>query len=158
LILSSKRGATSRNQRNRTINWYSVDINNTYTRLTLTDREEISRGMGAKERFATIARRLGRPTSTVSREVWLNVKYSFTYRAERGEERAQAVKHGRPKGKRWTPTYSIAIPFRRRGDTSLASTGRSADRRSPCGLRDFGKMSSAPIAILVGSTCSTSSR
>jgi IS30 family transposase len=72
-------------------------MNITYTRLTLTDREEISRGMGAQEEFAEIARRLGRPTSTVSREVWLNVRYSFTYRAERGQERARAAHHGRPK-------------------------------------------------------------
>lgn len=72
-------------------------MNTTYTRLTLTDREEISRGMGAKERFSAIARRLGRPTSAVSREVWLNVQYSFTYRGERAQDRAVEAKHGRPK-------------------------------------------------------------
>jgi len=38
-------------------------------RLSLDDREEISRGLRAGESFAVIARRLGRPTSTVSREV-----------------------------------------------------------------------------------------
>ena len=38
-------------------------------RLCLEDREEISRGLSAGKRFAEIARQLGRPTSTVSREV-----------------------------------------------------------------------------------------
>jgi len=37
--------------------------------LSLQDREEISRGLAAGEPLAAIARRLGRPTSTVSREV-----------------------------------------------------------------------------------------
>ncbi len=37
--------------------------------LSLEDREEISRGLSAGESFALIAGRLGRPTSTVSREV-----------------------------------------------------------------------------------------
>jgi IS30 family transposase len=37
--------------------------------LSLDDREEISRGLAREESFALIADRLGRPTSTVSREV-----------------------------------------------------------------------------------------
>jgi IS30 family transposase len=41
-------------------------------RLSAVDREEISRGLAAGESFAGIARRLGRPTSTVSREVARN--------------------------------------------------------------------------------------
>ena len=36
--------------------------------LSLEDREEISRGLVREESFALIADRLGRPTSTVSRE------------------------------------------------------------------------------------------
>jgi IS30 family transposase len=40
--------------------------------LTLTDREEISRGLGAGRSLAAIGRDLGRPTSTVSREVARN--------------------------------------------------------------------------------------
>lgn len=69
-----------------------------YTRLTLTDREEISRGIWALETFATIARRIHRPPSTISREVWKTVKYSWCYRAERAEERAvRFAAKGRPK-------------------------------------------------------------
>lgn len=60
-----------------------------YTRLTLKDREEISRGIWASEKFAAIAKRINRPTSTVSREVWTNVKYSWCYRAERAHCKAQ---------------------------------------------------------------------
>lgn len=60
----------------------------TYTRLGLKDREEISRGIWAEEKFADIARRINRPASTVSREVWQNVKYSWCYRAERANEQA----------------------------------------------------------------------
>ena len=40
--------------------------------LTLLDREEISRGIAAEATFAAIGRRLQRPTSTISREVWRN--------------------------------------------------------------------------------------
>ena len=70
----------------------------TYQRLTIEDREEISRGIWAKESFATIARRINRPTSTVSREVWSNNKRKGCYRAERSEKRAVALKsRGRPK-------------------------------------------------------------
>jgi transposase, IS30 family len=41
-------------------------------RLSMVDREEISRGLAAGESFAAIAKTLGRPTSTVSREVKRN--------------------------------------------------------------------------------------
>lgn len=68
-----------------------------YTRITLTDREEISRGVWAGETFADIARRLGRHPSTISREVWNNVKYSRCYTALRAHERAVA---GKKKGRR----------------------------------------------------------
>src|SRR3954447_10663385 len=37
--------------------------------LSRRDREEISRGLAREGRFAAIAARIGRPTSTVSREV-----------------------------------------------------------------------------------------
>ena len=41
-------------------------------RLSLAEREEISRGISSKETFAVIAGRIGRSTSTVSREVAAN--------------------------------------------------------------------------------------
>lgn len=59
-----------------------------YKRLTLKDREEISKGIWASESFATIARRIKRPTSSVSREVWSNVKYSWCYSAGKAHIRA----------------------------------------------------------------------
>lgn len=64
----------------------------TYIRLGLKDREEISRGIHAGESFAEIARRIGRPTSTVSREVWGKNTYKWCYRAEEAQQRADEVK------------------------------------------------------------------
>ncbi|EKE18713.1 MAG: hypothetical protein ACD_9C00256G0003 [uncultured bacterium] len=52
---------------------------NNYKRLNLKDREEISRGIWASESFASIARRINRPTSTVTREVWKNNFYKVQY-------------------------------------------------------------------------------
>lgn len=73
-------------------------MNTPYTRLTLADREEISRGIWAYEGFASIARRIGRPTSAVSREVWGTVQYRWCYRAEKAQERADERKaRGRSK-------------------------------------------------------------
>lgn len=68
-------------------------MNTSYMRLSLAEREEISRGIYAFETFAAIARKLGRPTSTVSREVWETVKYSWCYRAEQAQERSDGKKH-----------------------------------------------------------------
>lgn len=69
----------------------------TYTRLTLADREEISRGIYAFETFTEIARKLHRPTSTVSNEVWRNVGYSWCYRAEKAQAQTDTrKKKGRP--------------------------------------------------------------
>ena len=67
----------------------------TYTRLTLFEREEISRGIWARERFADIARRLGRPTSTISREVWKQVKYRWCYRASLAQKGTEERRRGR---------------------------------------------------------------
>lgn len=67
-------------------------------RLTLAEREEISRGIHACEKFASIARRLRRPVSAVSNEVWRNVKYGWCYRATQAQERADEKKRkGCPK-------------------------------------------------------------
>jgi len=63
-----------------------------YNRLGLKDREEISRGIYALEPFAEIARRLNRPASTVSEEVWRNVKYSWYYSAEKAQVRSDELK------------------------------------------------------------------
>jgi len=72
----------------------------TYKRLGLNDREEISKGIWANERFSTIARRIGRPVSTVSREVWSNNKYRWYYSAQKAQERSDLLrKQGRHPGK-----------------------------------------------------------
>ena len=65
----------------------------TYTRLTFTDREEISKGIWASETFTTIAERLHRPTSAVTREVWSNVKKKKrSYSAYKAHMRAEKIK------------------------------------------------------------------
>ena len=61
--------------------------------LSLENREEISRGLALAESFAQIARRLGRATSTVSREVNRNGgRHDYrAARADRGtRERARS--------------------------------------------------------------------
>lgn len=67
-------------------------MNTSYTRLTLADREHISQGIYANETFAEIARRLHRPTSAVSNEVWRNVRYRWCYGAEKAHLRAKRQK------------------------------------------------------------------
>jgi len=57
-------------------------------RLTLADREEISLGLHAGESFTVVAARLGRATSTVSREVAANGG-RIGYRAWRAHQRAR---------------------------------------------------------------------
>jgi transposase, IS30 family len=63
--------------------------------LSLEDREEISRGVVREDSFAQIADRLGRPTSTVSREVNRNGGRK-DYRAARAD-RAARERARRPK-------------------------------------------------------------
>lgn len=63
--------------------------------LSLDDREEISRGLIVEESFASIARRLGRSTSTVSREVHRNGGRD-RYRAARAD-RETCQRASRPK-------------------------------------------------------------
>lgn len=70
---------------------------NAYKRLDLKDREEISKGIWANESFSSIAKRIGRPVSAVSREVWSNTKYKWCYSAEKAQKRADEVKR---KGRR----------------------------------------------------------
>lgn len=55
--------------------------------LTLSEREEISRGLAAGESCRAIARRLGRSPSTITREIAKN-KGSIRYRAVDADDRA----------------------------------------------------------------------
>jgi IS30 family transposase len=55
--------------------------------LSLQQREEISRGLSARLSMGEIARRLGKPTSTISREIKRNGT-RCSYRATQADERA----------------------------------------------------------------------
>ena len=70
-----------------------------YVRLSLRERESIDRRMWSGESFSSIALRLHRPVSTISREVWRVVKKKRrSYHAAQAHERAQeSAKRGRPK-------------------------------------------------------------
>jgi len=60
-----------------------------YCRLSFAEREEISKGIFAKETFSQIARRLNRNVSTVSNEVHIQVKRKrWCYSAIKGQELA----------------------------------------------------------------------
>lgn len=64
----------------------------TYCRLTFAEREEISKGIWAKENFTRIADRINRDVGTISREVNHNVKRKYRYSAVKAQERADLVK------------------------------------------------------------------
>lgn len=69
----------------------------TYVRLTDDEREEISRGLAANETLTTIAGRLERPTSAVSRDVRSNGG-RMAYRAQSAAERAKRKASSRHRG------------------------------------------------------------
>jgi IS30 family transposase len=80
----------------RNVVWYQLQVeggvepkhrHRSARALTLHDREEISRGISAKESINSIARRLGRYTSTVSREIARNGGLT-KYRAATADEQA----------------------------------------------------------------------
>jgi len=69
-----------------------------YRRLSSAEREEISRGLAQGESISAIADRLGRETSTVSREVRANgdpCGYRAFSAGRRAKERASSRKHGK---------------------------------------------------------------
>lgn len=77
-----------------------MDMKKKYHRLTLVEREEISRGLWADENFSQIANRMSRHPSTISREVKSIVKRKRrSYLAVKAQERAegQRKKRGRKK-------------------------------------------------------------
>src|SRR3989344_1337329 len=71
----------------------------TYTRLSYREREEISRGLGSGRSFSDIAKRLGRSTSTVVRDVARNGGRRI-YRGFLAESRARRQAKARKRGKR----------------------------------------------------------
>jgi transposase, IS30 family len=74
-------------------------MNTSYTRLSLAEREEISKGIWADESFTTIAKRIDRSVSTVSREVWAQVlRKKRSYHATIAHDQATlCAKKGRPR-------------------------------------------------------------
>lgn len=68
-------------------------MTNKYHRLSLEEREEISKGIWADESFTDIAARLDRAISTISREVNKNTKYKRCYRAVRSDTQAKETRH-----------------------------------------------------------------
>ena len=70
-----------------------------YHRLTLTEREQISQGIWAKESYSDIARRLGREVSTISNEVHKQIsRKRWCYSAVKGQELSdERKKKGRKK-------------------------------------------------------------
>lgn len=63
--------------------------------LTLSEREEISRGIASQQSLRTIAKQLGRAPSTISREIHRNLGYD-DYRATQADQAAWDKAH-RPK-------------------------------------------------------------
>lgn len=68
-------------------------MSTSYQRLTQEEREVISRCLYAGETFSTIANRLGRSVSTVSREVHTRCRYTRCYRAVRSQQQAVQLRH-----------------------------------------------------------------
>lgn len=67
-------------------------MNNIYHRLTLANREEISRGLWANETFSQIAKRIHCYPSSVSREVHSNVKRNKSYSAIKAQAKSNLNK------------------------------------------------------------------
>lgn len=75
--------------------------------LSLEDREEISRGLALEQSLRVIARGLGRPTSTVSREVQRNGG-RLQYRAARAD-RATCQRAKRPKATKFDQQPALRV-------------------------------------------------
>jgi len=74
-------------------------MNKQYTRLTLEEREEISRGQACGETITSIATRIGRNKSTVSRELKRYTSKKKGYRASAAQYRANWQATCRRRGK-----------------------------------------------------------
>ncbi|WP_440713929.1 IS30 family transposase [Gordonia sp. FQ] len=103
--------------------------------LTLADREEISRGLAAGESARAIGRRLGRPASTVTREVARN-KGRRRYRAVDADDRAWR-RARRPQRSRLAknPVLRCYVAARLRDDWSPEQIAGTLRRRYPPGHR-----------------------
>jgi IS30 family transposase len=105
-------------------------------RLTLADREEITLGVHAGESFTAIAARLGKATSTVSREVAANGGRA-SYRAWRAHQRARE-RARRPKTPKlahppWPTGSAAGWPNGGRRSRSRPGCGSSSQAIPCCG-------------------------
>lgn len=75
------------------------DMTKQYYRLTFAEREEISRGLRGGETFTTVATRLDRAISTITRETWRHTKIKLCYRAVPAQKRAERRNPGGRKSK-----------------------------------------------------------
>ncbi len=98
--------------------------------LTLVEREEISRGVAGGEPLRSIARRLGRAPSTVSREVARNGGRR-RYRAHWADRAASGVGLGDLNRANWRPTDRCVPRLR----TSWRFGGPRSRSRVGCGAR-----------------------
>jgi IS30 family transposase len=93
-------------------------------RLSLAEREEISRGIHAHGTFAVIAARIGRVTSTVSREVARNGGRS-RYRAVRADRRAlKRARRPKPSKITMSPTLRAEVEAKLRRSWSPEQIAR----------------------------------
>ncbi len=78
-----------------------MNMTTKYHRLTFIEREEISKGVFAQESFFSMAKRLNREVSTVSREVHKQIKRKRScYSAILGQALANEKKHGKGRTKK----------------------------------------------------------
>lgn len=86
-----------------------VAMGECYSHLSAMEREEISRGVAVGQAIRVIARRLGRPPSTISRELQRNTPCRQSYRATtaqwRAEQRARIGRRPRRLCDRWLRRY-----------------------------------------------------
>lgn len=80
----------------------------TYHRLAFVEREEISKGIWARETFISIAERIHFDVSCVSREVGKNVKRKSRYSAIKAQKRAELKNKNRGRKKK----LEINVPLK----------------------------------------------
>ncbi len=103
------------------------------TALSLADREEISRGVAAKESLRSIGRRLGRPASTISRELTRN-RGVARYRAVDADDRAwRRAKRPKPCLLAQRPVLAAFVADRLREDWSPEQIAGTLKKQSPDG-------------------------
>jgi DNA-binding NarL/FixJ family response regulator len=93
--------------------------------LTFSEREEIAVARAGGESMRSIARRLGRSPSTISRELSRNTDRAGCYRATTAHAQAY-VRASRPSQPSCTPTSSCAARWRKISDGATPPSRSSA--------------------------------